>query len=94
MAAHGTPEYSSATGNDYPAHEQMYRTFTTLVLISIILIANVCIGLTVGGVKGNWWFGGLYITVAVVTAAVSVITESKMPNYVMLVIGLLGLAFA
>jgi hypothetical protein len=41
MAAHDTPEYSTAPGNDYPAHEQTYRTFLSLAkwsLISIILI--------------------------------------------------------
>ena len=31
MAAHGTPEYSVADGNDYPAHEQTYLSFLSLV---------------------------------------------------------------
>jgi hypothetical protein len=31
MAAHDTVEYSVADGNDYPAHEQTYRSFITLV---------------------------------------------------------------
>ena len=31
MAAHGTPEYSIADGNDYPAHEQTYLKFLSLV---------------------------------------------------------------
>ena len=31
MAAHGTPEYSVAEGNDYPAHEQTYLNFLSLV---------------------------------------------------------------
>jgi hypothetical protein len=31
MAAHDTVEYSVAEGNDYPAHEQTYRNFITLV---------------------------------------------------------------
>jgi len=43
MAAHDTPEYSVAEGNDYPAHEQTYLSFLSLVkwvmgLIIIILI--------------------------------------------------------
>jgi hypothetical protein len=94
MAAHGTPEYSTATGNDYPAHEQMYRTFTFLVLVGIILVVNICIGLTVGGVRGNWWFGGPFIFVATIVAAASVPSQAKIPSYIMLVVGLLGLAFA
>ena len=31
MAAHDTPEYSVAEGNDYPAHEQTYLNFISLV---------------------------------------------------------------
>jgi hypothetical protein len=43
MAAHGAPEYSVADGNDYPAHEQAYVGFLSLVkwvmgFIIIILI--------------------------------------------------------
>ncbi len=41
MADHGQVEYASATGNDYPAHEQMYRSFLTLVkgvLAAIVVI--------------------------------------------------------
>jgi hypothetical protein len=94
MAAHGTPEYSTATGNDYAAHEEMYERFVSLVVISILLAVNVCIGLTVGGVRGNWWFGGPFIFIATIVAAVSVITGSKTPSIVVLVLGLLGLAFA
>ena len=31
MAAHGTPEYAVADGNDYAAHEQTYQNFLSLV---------------------------------------------------------------
>jgi len=31
MADHGELEYASATGNDYPSHEQTYHNFLTLV---------------------------------------------------------------
>jgi hypothetical protein len=31
MADHDKVEYATATGNDYPAHEQTYRTFVALV---------------------------------------------------------------
>ena len=94
MTAHDTPEYSTSAGNDYPAHEQMYRTFTYLILIGIILCVNICIGLTVGGVRGNWWFCGLFITLAVVVATASIPSQAKVPSSVALLIGLLGLAFA
>jgi hypothetical protein len=43
MAAHDTPEYSTAPGNDYPAHEQMFRTFVSLAKWSVISIAIIFI---------------------------------------------------
>jgi hypothetical protein len=94
MAAHGTPEYSTATGNDYPAHEATYESFIYLVVIGIVFVINICIGLTVGGVRGNWWFAGPLIFFASIAAAFSVASGSKISSYVMLAIGFLGLAFA
>ena len=41
MADHGTVEYATAPGNDYPAHEATYEGFLALVkwgLISIVII--------------------------------------------------------
>ena len=38
MAAHDTPEYSTAAGNDYPTHEQTFRTFVALVKWNVIVI--------------------------------------------------------
>jgi hypothetical protein len=41
MADHGTTEYATAPGNDYPAHEATYEGFLVLVkwgLISVIAI--------------------------------------------------------
>ena len=88
MAAHGNPEYSTATGNDYPAHEQTYESFTFLVVIGI------CLGLAIGGVKGNWLVGGGLIFIATVAAAVGLMTKTQVPGYVVAVLGLLGLALA
>jgi Bacterial aa3 type cytochrome c oxidase subunit IV len=39
MADHGELEYAAATGNDYPAHEQTYRSFVTLVTVGIAVVA-------------------------------------------------------
>jgi hypothetical protein len=46
MADHGEVEYATATGNDYAAHEQTYRSFitmvkvmTTVVVVIVILMA-------------------------------------------------------
>jgi len=43
MDQHGQLEYTTATGNDYPAHEQMYRTFVTLTKISVAVIAVIVV---------------------------------------------------
>jgi Bacterial aa3 type cytochrome c oxidase subunit IV len=45
MATHDIPEYSTATGNDYAAHEQTYRTFLVLVKWSVIVIAIILVGM-------------------------------------------------
>jgi hypothetical protein len=40
MTDHGELEYASATGNDYPAHEQTYRNFVTLVkgIMAVVVV--------------------------------------------------------
>ena len=46
MADHGTVEYTTASGNDYEAHEQSYAGFVSLlkwclgiIVITLILMA-------------------------------------------------------
>jgi hypothetical protein len=39
----GQLEYATASGNDYPAHEQMYRTFVTLTKTFLAVIAIIVI---------------------------------------------------
>ena len=43
MADHGEVQYASTTGNDYPAHEQTYRSFVTLVKVSLAVIVVILI---------------------------------------------------
>jgi len=43
MADHGEIRYASATGNDYPAHEQTYRSFVTLVKVGIAAVVVILI---------------------------------------------------
>ena len=41
MADHGTVEYATAPGNDYPAHEQTYGLFLSLTkwgIISVVIL--------------------------------------------------------
>jgi hypothetical protein len=39
----GQLEYATATGNDYPSHEQMYHTFVTLTKSAVAVIAAIVI---------------------------------------------------
>jgi hypothetical protein len=43
MDEHGTPEYSTASGNDYAQHEEMYVDFLKLVKWIMITIAAILI---------------------------------------------------
>jgi aa3 type cytochrome c oxidase subunit IV len=43
MADHAEVQYATATGNDYPAHEQTYRNFVTLVKVSLAVIVVILI---------------------------------------------------
>jgi hypothetical protein len=45
MAAHGAPEYSVAEGNDYPAHEQTYLNFLSLVKWIMGTVVVIVIGM-------------------------------------------------
>jgi hypothetical protein len=43
MADHVEVEYATATGNDYPAHEQTYRGFITLVKVTMAIVVTIVI---------------------------------------------------
>ena len=43
MADHGEVEYATATGNDYPAHEQTYHNFVTLVKVAVAHVVIILI---------------------------------------------------
>jgi len=43
MDDHGQLEYATARGNDYPGHEQTYRTFVTVTKIATAVIAVIVI---------------------------------------------------
>ena len=47
MADHGEIQYATATGNDYPAHEQTYRGFVKLLKVSIVTVAIIVIGMAI-----------------------------------------------
>jgi hypothetical protein len=47
MAAHDTPEYAVADGNDYAAHEQTYLNFISMVKWGMGLVVLIVIGMAI-----------------------------------------------
>jgi hypothetical protein len=47
MDDHGQLEYATASGNDYPSHEQMYRTFVRLTKPFLAVIAVIVIPMAI-----------------------------------------------
>ena len=92
MDAHGTPEYSTATGNDYLAHEATYKSFTFLILVGICYVVSLAIALAVGGVKGAWGTEAALIILATVILVHALMSSAKIPSYVMVVLSMLALA--
>jgi hypothetical protein len=45
MADHGEVEYATADGNDYPAHEQTYENFITLVKVIGTIVVIIVVGM-------------------------------------------------
>jgi hypothetical protein len=45
MADHGEVEYATATGNDYPAHEQTYENFIKLVKVVMTIVVIILVGM-------------------------------------------------
>jgi Bacterial aa3 type cytochrome c oxidase subunit IV len=92
MAAHDTPEYSTAEGNDYAAHEGTYNSFLLLTAVGVAYLANICIALTIGGVKHAWLTAIAIMIVATILAVYGLIADSKAPGYVLVLLSLFALA--
>lgn len=93
MADHGTVEYATATGNDYPAHESTYDTFVKFTVVGILHVINLLLGLTVGGVMGHWFTALPIFIIAVIGLIPGLLTGSKTSSVVAFVICFLIFAF-
>jgi len=93
MADHGTVEYATATGNDYPTHEQSYERFVHFTFVGIIHVVNILFGLAVGGVMGHWFLALAIWIIAVVGAVPGLVTGTKTSSYVAFVLCFLIFAF-
>jgi hypothetical protein len=93
MADHGTVEYATAAGNDYPAHEQTYERFVNFAFVGIIHVVNILFGLAVGGVMGHWFLALAIFIIAVLGAVPGLVSGSKTSSYVAFVLCFLIFAF-
>ena len=93
MADHGTVEYATATGNDYPSHETTYERFVLFTFVGIIHAVNLLLGLAVGGVMGDWSWAIPIFFVAVVGFVAGLLSGSKTSSYVAFVICFLIFAY-
>ncbi|HZL31289.1 MAG TPA: aa3-type cytochrome c oxidase subunit IV [Pseudolabrys sp.] len=93
MADHGTVEYATAAGNDYPAHENTYETFVKFAFVVSVHIINLLLGLAVGGVMGHWFSALPIFIIAVLGLVPGLVSGSKTSSYVAFVICFLIFAF-
>ena len=93
MADHGTVEYATATGNDYPAHVHSYERFVHFTFVAIIHIINILFGLAVGGVMGHWFMALAIFIIAVLGGIPGFVTGSRTSSTVAFVICFLIFAF-
>jgi len=93
MADHGTVEYATATGNDYPAHEASYERFVHFTLVGILYVVTILFGLATGGVMGHWFLAAAIFVIGVLGAIPGLVSRSTAPSYVAFVICFLIFAF-
>jgi len=93
MAEHGTVEYATAAGNDYPAHEASYERFVFFTFTGIVLVVNILFGLAVGGVMDHWLLALAIFIICTAGAAAGLLGGSKTPSYVAFVLCFLIFAY-
>lgn len=94
MADHGEVQYSTAEGNDYPAHEAAYENFIHSSFVGVIYVINSILGLAMVGVTGQWLLGVLVIfLIAPIGLVHGLATGSRTSSVVTFVISLLAFAF-
>jgi hypothetical protein len=94
MADHGKVEYATAQGNDVPAHMAMYDRFVHWIVVGGAHVANIVLGLAIGGVAGHWLAAFAIFVVATIVAVHGFLTGARLPSIVMVIIALITLALA
>jgi hypothetical protein len=93
MADHGNVEYATATGNDYPAHEQSYESFVHFTLVGILYVITILFGLATGGVMGHWFLAAAIFVIGALGAVPGLVSKATAPSYVAFAICFLIFAY-
>ena len=94
MAEHGTVEYATAEGNDYPAHEASYERFVHFTFVGILYVITILFGLTTGGVMGHWFLAAAVFIIGLVGAVPGALSGTRTSSYVAFVVCFLIFAYA
>ena len=86
MAEHGTVEYATAAGNDYPAHEQSYESFVHFTFTGILFVINILFGLAVGGVMGHWFLSLAIFIIALAGVGPGLLSSTRTSSSVAFVL--------
>jgi len=81
MAEHGTVEYATAAGNDYPAHENTYESFLHFAFTGLFHVVNLLLGLAIGGVAGHWFSAVVVFIIAILGLVAGLLSGSRTPSY-------------
>jgi hypothetical protein len=92
MADHGHVEIATAQGNDLAAHEATYERFTHWMLVGGAHVANIVLGLAIGGVTGHWLVAFAIFVIAGIVSVHGFVSGARLPSAIMVVISLLALA--
>jgi Bacterial aa3 type cytochrome c oxidase subunit IV len=93
MADHGNVEYATATGNDYPTHEQTYERFIHFTFVGIVHVVTIMFGLATGGVMGHWFLASAIFVIGLFGVIPGLVSGATTPSYVSLVLCFLIFAF-
>ena len=94
MADHGTVEYATATGNDYPTHENTYERFVHFTFVGILYVITILFGLTTGGVIGHWGLAAAIFIIGLLGVVPGLVGSSKTSSYISFAICFLIFAFS
>jgi hypothetical protein len=92
MADHGEVEYATAPGNDLPEHVATYDRFVHWVVVGGCHVANIVLGLAIGGVAGHWLVAFAIFVIATIVAFHGFLSGARLPSIVMVIVSLIALA--